>query len=102
MSLKRIAVKVATIGLVAAGGAALLTGTAQAETPAPPTSITAAALPQQVGDFPLSDPHGRGFRAHFRTRRECVFFANHDRNPRTHGWDCRRGGDRNFPWEYWY
>jgi hypothetical protein len=102
MSLNRFVVKLATAGLVATAGAALLTGTAQAATPAPATSTTAAALPQQVSGFPLSDPHGRGFRAHFRTRRACVFFANHDRNPRTHGWDCRHGGDRHFPWEYWY
>lgn len=30
-------------------------------------------------------------------------YSRHPRpQPRTHGWNRRRGGDRNFPWEYWY
>ena len=92
----------AALALTAAT-AAVLPGGAQAVTPGPATSVTAAAAAADpVGLFPQFDPRGRGFRAHFRTFGECVFFANHDRNPRTHGWDCRRGGDRNFPWEYWY
>jgi hypothetical protein len=84
----------------------LFTGTASAATPAPATAtaITDATGPaaQSMSDFPRFDPHRRGFRVHFRTYQQCVFYANHDRNPRTNGWDCRRGHDRNFPWEYWY
>jgi hypothetical protein len=96
------ALKAAIAVTAVTASAGLLTGTAQAATPGPDTSTAAAAVTQHLSDFPRFDPHRRVFRAHFRTYGECVFFANHDRNPRTNGWDCRRGGDRNFPWEYWY
>jgi hypothetical protein len=96
------AVKAAVALTAATASATLLTGTAQAATPGLDTATTAAAATNHVGEFPRFDPRRRVFRAHFRTYGECVFFANHDRNPRTNGWDCRRGGDRNFPWEYWY
>jgi hypothetical protein len=96
------AAKTAIALSAAVAGVVLSTGTAQAATAGPGVSTVEAAVTQQASEFPSWDPHGRGFRAHFRTYGECVFFANHDRNPRTHGWDCRRGGDRNFPWEYWY
>jgi hypothetical protein len=82
MSPKRIAVAAAAVGLLATAGAALLTGTAQAATPGPATSTTAARVTQHVSDFPLFDPHGRVFRVHFRTYYDqCVYFANHDRSP---------------------
>jgi hypothetical protein len=91
----------ATIALTAAATAAvLLTGTAAAA--APSTSTTAEAATPSVSGYPSSDPRRRAFRAHFRTYAQCAFFANHDRNPRTNGWDCRHGRDRVFPWEYWY
>jgi hypothetical protein len=96
------ALKTAMALTAATAGTVLFTGTASAATPAPATATTDAAVMQQASEFPLWDPRGRAFRVHFRTYGECVFFANHDRNPRTHGWDCRHGGDQNFPWEYWY
>ena len=99
-ALKAAALKTAVALTAATAGATLLTGTAQAATPGPATS-TVAAVTQQA-DLARFDPHRRAFRAHFRTYGQCVFFANHDRNPRTNGWDCRHGGDRNLPWEYWY
>jgi hypothetical protein len=101
------AARKAAVALTAAtAGAALLTGTAQAATPTPATVpgtvAGSVAADQPVGDLARLDPRRRAFRVHFRTYAKCVFFANHDRSPRTNGWDCRRGGDRNFPWEYWY
>ena len=88
---------------VATASALLLSGTAQAATPVPATSSLAASpVATTVSTVPQLDPRRRVFRAHFRTYGECAFFANHDRNPRTNGWDCRHGGDRVFPWEYWY
>ncbi|HEY1970138.1 MAG TPA: hypothetical protein VGH89_19440 [Pseudonocardia sp.] len=95
------ALKTAVALTAATAGAALLTGTASAATPAPATSTT-AAVTQPASDLAWLNPGRRAFRVHFRTYDQCVFFANHDRSPRTNGWDCRRGGDRNFPWEYWY
>jgi hypothetical protein len=96
------ALKTAMALTAATAGSVLFAGTAAAATPVSATAVTGAAVTRQASEFPRWDPHGRVFRVHFRTYGECVFFANHDRIPRTHGWDCRRGGDRNFPWEYWY
>jgi hypothetical protein len=88
---------VATVSVV------LLSGTAQAAIPGSVVSNPGAAPDAApLGAAPLFDPHRRGFKAHFRTYGECAFFANHDRKPRTNGWDCRHGRDRVFPWEYWY
>lgn len=75
------ALKAAIAVTAATASAGLLTGTAQAATPGPDTSTAAAAVTQHLSDFPRFDPHRRVFRAHFRTYGECVFFANHDRNP---------------------
>lgn len=98
------ALKTAAALTAAAAGAVLFTGTAQAATPAAPAAAAVSPVPaaQSVSDYPRFDPRRRGFRAHFRTYGECVYFANHDRNPRTNGWDCRHGVSRAFPWEYWY
>ena len=103
----RAALKTAMALTVATSTAALLSGTAEAATPSPATSNpatsnTAGSAAAHVSDVARFDPHRRVFRLHFRTYAQCVFFANHDRKPRTNGWDCRHGGDRNFPWEYWY
>src|SRR5581483_7523018 len=88
------AIKTAMALTAATATTVLFAGTAAAACPALAATPTETAATQQVSEFPLWDPHGRAFRVHFRTYGECVFFANHDRNPRTHGWDCRRGGDR--------
>ena len=96
------ALKTATVLTAAAAGATLLGGTAEAATPSAGAAVATQAVSQAVSDFPRFDPRRRNFRVHFRTYQQCVFFANHDGRPRTNGWDCRHGGDRNFPWEYWY
>ena len=82
--------------------ATVLPGGAPAIAAGPAVPVAATAVADGMGLSPQFDPRRRIFRAHFRTFDECAFFANHDRNPRTNGWDCRRGGDRNLPWEYWY
>ena len=87
------------LALTAATATALPSG---APTIAAGPATPVAAVADGMGLSPQFDPRRRIFRAHFRTFGECAFFANHDRNPRTNGWDCRRGGDRNLPWEYWY
>jgi hypothetical protein len=104
---KTAALKTATALTAVAAGATLLGGTAQAATPGPtlatgPAAAVTPAVAQDLSDFPRFDPRRRNFRVHFRTYAQCVYFANHDGRPRTNGWDCRHGGNRNFPWEYWY
>ena len=37
----------------------------------------------------------------FRSLQECQVRANHDHVGHRADWDCRRGPDRNNPWEYW-
>ena len=94
-NLKSAAARTATAIAVVALSAAGLAGTAQAATPTgaqPAAATTALAAP----------PPPRRFHQRFRTQAQCIAFANHDHNPRTHGWDRRRGADRNQPWEYWY
>lgn len=102
-ALKTAALKTGTVLTAAVAGATLLSGTALAAAPgATGAAAVSPAVSQAVSDFPRFDPRRRVFRVHFRTYAQCAYFANHDGRPRTDGWDCRRGGDRNFPWEYWY
>jgi hypothetical protein len=93
------ALKTALALTAVTSSAVMFAGTAEAATPA--ASSTTAATPVSAG-IPRADPHRRGFRNHFKSQQQCIAFANHDRNPRTNGWDCRHGGNRDFPWEYWY
>lgn len=37
----------------------------------------------------------------FNNEQQCRARAAHDHPGRQGDWDCRRGPDRNNPWEYW-
>jgi len=72
-------------------------GTAYAATPA--GSGVAAISEQNPPPRPPAPPHR--FRSKFRNQQECQARADRDHRGRRGDWDCRRGPDRNNPWEYW-
>jgi hypothetical protein len=69
-------------------------GTAYAATP---SSSGVGGVAEQ--NPPPPPPHR--FRMKFRTLQQCQARADHDHPGRRADWDCRRGPDRNNPWEYW-
>jgi hypothetical protein len=48
---------------------------------------------------PPPPPHR--FRAKYNTLAQCQTQARREHPNRPSDWDCRRGPDRNNPWEYW-
>lgn len=80
---------------VTAVGAVGAVGTANAATPGS-SGVVSAALQNRP---PPPPPHR--FRMKFRSLQECQVRANHDHVGHRADWDCRRGPDRNNPWEYW-
>jgi hypothetical protein len=75
-----------------------LVGTAYAETPAQelakPSDVT-------VAENGLKVESERHFRVRFHSREECERRARIDYDSRRIAWECRRGPDRNGPWELW-
>lgn len=84
-----IALAVTTVGAV---------GTAYADVPTASGAATIAAENPPPRPPPPA-PHR--FRAKFRTQQQCQQRAGHDHPGHRADWDCRRGPDRNNPWEYW-
>jgi hypothetical protein len=72
-------------------------GTAYAATPA--DSGGASVIAQDRPHQPPPPPHR--FRQRFRSQQECRARADRDHRGRPSDWDCRRGPNRNDPWEYW-
>jgi hypothetical protein len=93
-------VSAAVLGAVAVSCVAALgtAGTAFAATPAVPAPA-AVGSQLQAPHPPPPPPHH--FRARFHTIAQCQAAARHDHPNRPADWDCRRGPDRNNPWEYW-
>ena len=73
-------------------------GAAPAAVPAAAAPLAPAAYVQNGPQRP-NPPHR--FRLKFRSVQECRARAAHDHPGRPGDWDCRRGPDRNNPWEYW-
>jgi hypothetical protein len=73
-------------------------GTAFAATPAD-SGVGAVAVQNPPPRPPPPPPHR--FRMKFRDLHSCQVRAAHDHPGRQADWDCRRGPDRNNPWEYW-
>jgi hypothetical protein len=68
-------------------------------TQVPAAATIAPASFNQNGPQRPNPPHR--FRIKFRSVQECRARAAHDHPGRPGDWDCRRGPDRNNPWEYW-
>ncbi|HTK61672.1 MAG TPA: hypothetical protein VL595_04815 [Pseudonocardia sp.] len=83
---------------VAATALAASLGTGTAAVPASATTIAPAAFTQNGPQRP-NPPHR--FRLKFNNLQQCRARAAHDHPGRPGDWDCRRGPDRNNPWEYW-
>jgi hypothetical protein len=73
-------------------------GTAYADTPA---GAAAGSVAAQNSPFRPPPPPPHRFRSRFHTQQQCEASAGHDHPGRRGDWDCRRGPDRNNPWEYW-
>lgn len=71
-------------------------GTANAATP-----THADAVPSALQNPPHPPPPPHRFRMRFKSQQECRARADHDHHGKQADWDCRRGPDRNNPWEYW-
>jgi hypothetical protein len=78
--------------------AASLGGGPAATVPASAATIAPAAFTQNLPWRP-NPPHR--FRFKFNSEQQCRARAAHDHPGRPGDWDCRRGPDRNNPWEYW-
>lgn len=95
---------------IGAAGAVGVVGTASAAVPADSGAFT-TALQNPPHPGPPPPPHGHPapphanqphrFRSKFRNQHDCEVRAQHDHPGRRGDWDCRRGPDRNNPWEYW-
>jgi hypothetical protein len=85
----------ATITSVAIAMAATAFGAVGTAYAASPTGTGAAAVLRQ------NPPPPHRFHSKFRTIQQCEQAANRDHPGRHDLWDCRRGPDRNNPWEYW-
>lgn len=83
-----------TAVLVAALAAIGTSGTAYAAV-AGPLATTAAGVHLQA------PPPPHRFHSRFHTLAQCQAAARHDHPTRPGDWDCRRGSDRNNPFEYW-
>jgi len=77
---------------IACAATAFGVGTAYAATPG------ATAVLRQT---PPPRPQPPRFHSRFRTIQQFEQAANRDHPGRHDLWDCRRGPDRNNPWEYW-
>ena len=69
-----------------------------AAVPAAAATIAPAAY-TQFGPQRPNPPHN--YRLKFNNLQRCRARAAHDHPGRSGDWDCRRGPDRNNPWEYW-
>jgi len=97
---------------VAATALAASLGAGPAAVPASAATVTPTAFNQaafnqaaftqsfnQNGPQRPNPPHR--FRLRFTSLQQCRARAAHDHPGRPGDWDCRRGPDRNNPWEYW-
>lgn len=94
-ALARIPISLALSGLCAIG----LSGTAWAGVAGPSGDTPASGVIGTHLQAPPPPPHK--FRAKFNTLAQCQAQARRDHPNRPGDWDCRRGPDRNNPWEYW-
>lgn len=106
-----LALAVSAVGAVGASGTAFaaVPGHASAATsiaqqnppphPGPPHPGPHFPPPPPPHRPPPPPPHR--FRAKFRNQQQCQIRAQHDHPGHPNLWDCRRGPDRNNPWEYW-
>lgn len=97
-SVKSSAVGVALALAMGTLGAVGMTGTASAAEPEP--SVAPEAFTQSLPNRPPHPPPHR-FRFKFKTLQQCQERARREHPGRPGDWDCRRGPDRNNPWEYW-
>jgi hypothetical protein len=86
---------IASVAIACAATAFGAVGTAYAATP------SAAGATSVLRQNPPPRPPPHRFHSKFRTIQQCEQAANHDHPGRHDLWDCRRGPDRNNPWEYW-
>jgi hypothetical protein len=80
---------------IALAATAFGAGTAYAATP------TAAGATAVLRQNPPPRPPPHRFHSKFRTIQQCEQAANRDHPGHHELWDCRKGPDRNNPWEYW-
>lgn len=90
----RMSLTLAVSSLCALGAA----GTAWAAVPGASGLAPTGHLGSQL-QAPPPPPHR--FRAKFNSLAQCQAQAKREHPNRPSDWDCRRGTDRNNPWEYW-
>lgn len=95
-SIKSAAGRTAAALAVSAMAALGLAGTAYAAVPGH-TDASARSTDTHL----QAPPPAHRFRSRFHTLAQCQAQARHDHPNRPGDWDCRRGPDRNNPWEYW-